>query len=254
MPKFLGSVNAPYGPLPPIPGSPGQLYYDTNDLMLYWYNGSSWLSVHGGTAGGVLSGTYPNPSFAVDMATQAELDAARVPTVLSATPPGSPVDGQLWAMAPKTGSVWVFRYNTGSASAYKWEFVGGPPLHAEVAASQNMAANASYIALATAGPSVTLPRAGDYLVSFGAGITGNADASHVWMSFDIGATGAVDANGIDHYTGATVSGGFSPFIPMTTQRRKNGLTAVTLTCKYKSPSTGAYFMNRFLSVVPIRVS
>jgi hypothetical protein len=28
-----------------------------------------------GAAGGVLSGTYPNPGFAADMATQAELDA-----------------------------------------------------------------------------------------------------------------------------------------------------------------------------------
>lgn len=36
-----------------------------------------------GEAGGVLSGTYPNPGFAVDMATQAELDAvaaAKAPT------------------------------------------------------------------------------------------------------------------------------------------------------------------------------
>ena len=44
-----------------------------------------------GGAGGVLSGSYPNPGFAVDMATQAELDAAvalRVPLTQKGAPSG----------------------------------------------------------------------------------------------------------------------------------------------------------------------
>lgn len=43
-------------------------------------------SAAAGTAGGVLSGTYPNPGFAVDMATQAELDAAAAAKANIASP------------------------------------------------------------------------------------------------------------------------------------------------------------------------
>lgn len=39
-----------------------------------------------GTAGGVLSGSYPNPAFAVDMATQAELDAVQALSAPLASP------------------------------------------------------------------------------------------------------------------------------------------------------------------------
>ena len=62
----------------------GALFPSTDDGVIYQSDGvSSWDvwatltgTTPGGAAGGVLAGTYPNPSFAADMATQAELDAA----------------------------------------------------------------------------------------------------------------------------------------------------------------------------------
>lgn len=59
-----------------------------------------------GGAGGVLAGQYPNPGFAVDMATQAELDNAvqTLNDALSSKPDDAPNDGQAYA---RKGAAWV---------------------------------------------------------------------------------------------------------------------------------------------------
>ena len=54
----------------------------TADLIAQYIAATSYVISNGSSAGGVLSGTYPNPGFAVDMATQSELDAAIATTAI----------------------------------------------------------------------------------------------------------------------------------------------------------------------------
>jgi hypothetical protein len=161
--------------------------------------------------------------------------------------PASPTDGQEHILVDSLTAptyAWHFRYVAGITDAYKWVFVGGAPLVSEIAVNETM--TGAYGNLATVGPTVTLPRAGNYLIGLGAHITNaTAAGTPTWMSFAIGAAAAVDADGIN-WDGA-YQPGISRWLP------KNGLAAVALVAKYRSNGTG-HFRARWLAAQPVRVS
>lgn len=68
-----------------------------------------------------------------------------------------------------SGIEWHFAYESGEVT-YKWRFVGGPPLYSRVETAQ---ATASGSPVDLGGPSITLPRGGDYDVAYGAGANTN---------------------------------------------------------------------------------
>jgi hypothetical protein len=165
------------------------------------------------------------------------------------TLPGSPYEGQIISyLADATNHVrWLLQYDSATG---KWEFNGGAPLYEEVAASASTA-SLTYAALAgSAGPAIALPLAGDYMVSQGAQIYDATATAQVFMSYDIGGTGAVDADAVRHIEG---SGGNTNLEALSRMRRKAALTAVTLTSKYRVTAGTGSFENRWRSGWPIRV-
>jgi len=151
------------------------------------------------------------------------------------------------------GLQWHLAYESGEAT-YKWRFLGGPAL-VSVVATAEATSSATYAALATAGPSVALPRTGDYDVRTEAGIAvpvSAAPGSLSLMSYDVGGTGAADADCIE----ATASVNQAASIPAHHSRtkRRTGQAAVTLTAKYRSSSsTSAQFQDRSMAVTPVRL-
>lgn len=135
--------------------------------------------------------------------------------------------------------------------SYPWKYVGGPELYAEVEADEGTGSTA-YVDLATVGPSVALPLAGDYMVSHGFnGYNTNASNQDMNMSYAIGGAAAVNADAVEPFVPASTAPGRGNWART---RRKPGLAAVTLTAKYRvSGGANGQFFDRWLSAKPIRV-
>lgn len=163
--------------------------------------------------------------------------------------PTSPADGEVFIYTADgtNGVKWAFQYDS-SQPTYKWVFVGGAPLSSQVDTSESTT-SATYAALATAGPSIIVPFAGDYDVLTAARFSASGDGGS--MSYDIGGTGAVDTDAI---SGQSSIG--SAFSSASRIRRQTGLAAVTLTAKYKRDAGASPLIvdSRRMALFPVRVS
>jgi len=176
------------------------------------------------------------------------------------TLPTNPVDGQLFVyVADATlGIEWLLKYNAGETGSYKWRCLSGPSLYHEVTTWQGLSNQGAYTDLATVGPQVTVPLAGDYLVEHGAYMIAgeNGYISYGYMSYQIGATAASDADAI---ISRTDNGGANrAYANHYRARVKTGIPAnTTITAKYRTstgtPGPNLSAGNRWLKVKPLRV-
>lgn len=171
------------------------------------------------------------------------------PTYVTALP-ASPVDGQevYYAADAANGVIWHLRYRAAASGSYKWDFLGGPALQATVDNYETLAGSLSYRDLATVGPTVTTPLAGDYTVEHGAYIEGTAH--DVVMSYAIGATAAVDADWVRVAIGA----GLNIQHPFRSKRKTALPASTALQMKYstRNPSTVAFNYRR-IAIWPVRL-
>lgn len=188
----------------------------------------------------------------IDVTNLAASFAVVTPIAVVSVLPGAPIDGQeIFYLADATnGVVWHLKYRSASASAYKWEYVGGADLSAEVATSEGTA-SLTYVDLTTAGPSITVPLAGDYDISHGfAGLHATNNGA-CYSSYTIGATAANDADLARVVQPSTNSSAQSSVSRM---RRKTGISASSVIKQQYRTSTGtATFQDRWLRVLPVRV-
>jgi hypothetical protein len=161
--------------------------------------------------------------------------------------PTPPFDGfeVFYAADASSGVVWHLRYRSGGGT-YKWEYVGGPPMFDEVTTVQSRT-NIAYGALTTAGPSVTVPLAGEYEVWIGATVTPPAGVIGL-MSYDIGGTGAADADAVRVHGNAAQASCNRPRVKTISS------ASTALVSKYRETvATGTSWQDRWMSVRPVRV-
>jgi hypothetical protein len=170
--------------------------------------------------------------------------------------PANGQDGQVVdaIVDSSNGIVWRFRYRESASVPYQWEFVGGPPLRAEVLTNQSLSGTNAWSDLSTVGPSITAPFSGDYDFTFGCQQNtytnaNNVAISGIWNITKNAQSGLTMTVLTDNTAGNT----------NLTDTQSTRITAISandvMRLRYQlSGNTGPVsFANRFLTILPVRV-
>lgn len=179
--------------------------------------------------------------------------ASQVIAVVTTLPVG-PTDGTQVILTDNTATpsyAWLLQFTTASS---KWLFLGGSPLYASVdTADGSTGGNNVYSDPSThAGPSITVPRAGVYLVEYGG--KGNGNASGTGSYIGVSVAGSTPSLGTDRTSlainNSTGIGGMAKF-----ETASIAAASVIKQQIADSDTTRRITMQqRWLSVVPVTVT
>jgi hypothetical protein len=171
---------------------------------------------------------------------------------LVTTLPSSPIDGQevYYLADAANGVVWHLRYRAVSASAYKWEYLGGPPLTA-INPNTSTGITGNTLVRPSQTVSITLQLAGDYIMSWWTAGPNNTAGAYSFISAVVAAIGFALESPAGAYFVAPSAGFYGQ---ITRTERINGRTAGQVIEVWARASSGTFTPNYIgLSVMPVRV-
>jgi hypothetical protein len=227
----------------------GKALLTTTGDMLYASAASTPARLAAGTSGYVLTanGAGVAPSWAAP--------AASFPAPATSLP-GSPSDGQATIYTDSLTAPtyhWLLIYE---ASTSKWMYAGGTPMSHHVVTSEAPGSSGSWVDLATAGPTLTTPLAGDWIASFGARISQGGVANQtnlIGIKVGAAAVGNAQTGGLTAQN--TGFGAASVYGPAGDTALAGVAASTVIKVQYNSSgNTSSAFANRYLHLTPVKVS
>lgn len=231
-------------------GSSGNTYRFASDGTIGNNNGSDGSA----SVGSDNAHTNTQPTIVLNYIIYAQSVSARIEAVTPpqyvTTLPSAPVNGQevYYAADATNGVIWHLRYRGTSSSSYKWEYVGGSRLTATVEGASTRASTAFGDLADSANPSITLPLAGDYEVSFGAFVRGAASQAAL-VQANTGAPANDDLSTLSYSDNSTSAGsGISRTLILTGRS-----ASATLKLYFRSGGGTMNVERRWIATRPVRV-